>query len=49
MKRFIVNMLESMCGALWHWHGCQLARWSDQLDQRWGTGQWKLNRDKGEA
>lgn len=37
-----MRTLEWLCGHPRHWRSCRLAMWSDRLDQRWGTGVWKL-------
>ena len=53
MKRWLVGRLEDLCTLThwithhrpWLWlpgvHVCQLAMWSSQLDERWGTGVWE--------
>jgi hypothetical protein len=50
VRAAVVDALEIACGATrllewvpgWHrlYRQCQLARWSSQLDHRWGTGRW---------
>jgi len=41
VRWLLVRGLLAACGWLQHPVHCQLAAWSDQLDQRWKTGVWE--------